>query len=262
MKLENKNAIVYGAGGAIGSAVAIALAADGAKVFLAGRSLESLENTASFIRSNGGHAEVSAVDALNEESVDLHFKSVIEKSGKVDISVNATGTSQLEIQGTSLLEITPEKLLQPITSYVKSNFITARTAGKFMKDNGEGVIISFTAPPGKLAVNNYGGMPAAWAALESLNRTFASELGTCGIRVVCLRVSGMPETSTIADILKQHAQGGVTPQQIAVALTGMTLLKRLPTLSQLANTAAFIASDDAGAFTGTTLNLSVGIIAD
>lgn len=262
MQLKNKNAIVYGGGGAIGNAVAIALAAEGAKVFLAGRTAEPLEVTASFIRSHGGEAEVDIVDALDETSVELHLNSVIDRSGQVDISVNATGTSQLEIQGTSLLEITPEKLLNPITSYVKSNFLTARTAGRHMAGNGKGVIISFTAPPAKLAVSNYGGMPAAWAALESLNRTFAAELGTSGVRVVCLRVSGMPETSTIADILKQHAQGGVTPEQIAGALTGMTLLKRLPTLNQLASTAVFVASDGAGAFTGTTLNLSVGIIAD
>jgi 3-oxoacyl-[acyl-carrier protein] reductase len=68
--LEGKNAVIYGAGGSIGGAVARAFAREGARVFLAGRTLESLEEVAGQIRSAGGVAETAQVDALDERAVD------------------------------------------------------------------------------------------------------------------------------------------------------------------------------------------------
>jgi NAD(P)-dependent dehydrogenase (short-subunit alcohol dehydrogenase family) len=262
MQLKDKIAIVYGAGGALGSAVALAFAKEGAKVFITGRTLKTLNIVANEINLAGGSAEATVVDALDAAAIDNHFKSVIEKVGHVDISINATGLKQTGIQGIPLVEITAAQLLHPITSYVQSNFLTAQAAGRHMVTTGNGVIIFLTAPPAKLAASNYGGMPAAWSAIESLNRTFAAELGTAGVRVVGIRANGMPETATIGDILNLHATGGITVNQVAGSLIGTTLLKRLPTLHQLASTAVFVASDNAGAITGTTLNLSVGAIAD
>jgi 3-oxoacyl-[acyl-carrier protein] reductase len=76
MLLENKNAVIYGAGGAIGSAVAHAFAREGARVFLAGRTLESFEEVAEGIRSAGGVAETAQVDAIDETAVDQHADTV------------------------------------------------------------------------------------------------------------------------------------------------------------------------------------------
>jgi 3-oxoacyl-[acyl-carrier protein] reductase len=76
MLLENKNALVYGAGGKIGGAVARAFAQEGAHVFLAGRTLATLEAVAAEISAVGGTAETAEVDALDEQAVEEHASSV------------------------------------------------------------------------------------------------------------------------------------------------------------------------------------------
>jgi 3-oxoacyl-[acyl-carrier protein] reductase len=103
MLLENKNAVIYGAGGSIGGAVARAFAREGAKVHLAGRTLESLEEVAQEIRSAEGVAETAQVDALDERAVDQHADAVATSAGGIDISFNLI--SYGDVQGTPLAEI-------------------------------------------------------------------------------------------------------------------------------------------------------------
>ncbi|WP_328504728.1 SDR family NAD(P)-dependent oxidoreductase [Streptomyces sp. NBC_00457] len=104
MLLEKKNAIVYGAGGAVGSAVAQAFAAEGARVFLTGRTSAALEVTADEIRAAGGVAEVAAVDALDEGAVEAHADAVVRTAGSLDISFNAISLPQTGIQRDSCEE--------------------------------------------------------------------------------------------------------------------------------------------------------------
>lgn len=89
MLLENKNAVIYGAGGSIGGAVARAFAREGARVHLAGRTLGSLEEVAEEIRAAGGTAETTQVDALDETSVDEHADAVADGAGGIDVCLNA-----------------------------------------------------------------------------------------------------------------------------------------------------------------------------
>jgi 3-oxoacyl-[acyl-carrier protein] reductase len=103
MLLENKNAVIYGAGGSIGGAVARAFAREGATVFLAGRTLESLEEVAEEIRSAGGVAETAQVDALDEQAVDGHADAVAASAGGIDVSFNLISVG--DIQGTPLAEM-------------------------------------------------------------------------------------------------------------------------------------------------------------
>ena len=88
MLLEGKNAVIYGAAGSIGGAVARAFAAEGARVHLAARTLESLEEVAQEIRAAGGAAETAQVDALDERAVDEHADAVAMSAGSLDISFN------------------------------------------------------------------------------------------------------------------------------------------------------------------------------
>ncbi len=88
MLLEDRNAVIYGAGGAIGGAVARAFAREGARVFLAGRNRETLEAVATDIRATGGSAEVTVVEALNERAVDEHARAVAVQAGSIDVSFN------------------------------------------------------------------------------------------------------------------------------------------------------------------------------
>jgi NADP-dependent 3-hydroxy acid dehydrogenase YdfG len=91
MMLKDKVAVIYGAGGAIGGAVARAFASEGAKLFLTGRHLAPVEVVAKEIVSAGGSAEAAEVDALDEQAVDKNLQSVIDTAGRVDISFNAVG---------------------------------------------------------------------------------------------------------------------------------------------------------------------------
>jgi NADP-dependent 3-hydroxy acid dehydrogenase YdfG len=88
MLLENKNAIIYGAGGSIGGGVARTFAQEGATVFLAGRTHKTLDQVAEDITAAGGRAEVAVVDALDEQSVDEHARAVVAQAGTIDVSLN------------------------------------------------------------------------------------------------------------------------------------------------------------------------------
>ncbi len=151
MILKNKNAVIYGAGGAIGSAVAIAFAKEGARVFLTGRDTSKLEAVANEIAAAGGSAEIAEVDALDKTAVMNHLTSVIERFGTVDISFNAIGIPQTGVQGIPLVQLPVESFVLPITTYSKSHFITAQAAAKHMAARKAGVIITLTAAPSRLA---------------------------------------------------------------------------------------------------------------
>jgi NAD(P)-dependent dehydrogenase (short-subunit alcohol dehydrogenase family) len=108
-----------------------------------------------------------------------------------------------------------------------------------------------------------GGAAPAWAAVEAFSRSLAVEVGPAGIRVVCLRSHAIPETPLIeANFATAGAAAGVTPAEFQARLEQGTALRRLPSLAEIADAAAFIASDRAGAMTATVVNLSAGSITD
>src|SRR5439155_14383357 len=116
MMLKNNVAVIYGAGGGIGSAVARAFAREGAKLFLAGRHLAPVEAVAKEVVSAGGSAEAAEVDALNEQALDKHLESAIDKAGRVDISFNAIGIPTPKIR-VPLVDLDLEQFSVPIATY-------------------------------------------------------------------------------------------------------------------------------------------------
>src|SRR5687768_18108142 len=104
MMLTEKVAVIYGAGGAIGRAVARAFASEGANLFLTGRCLSPVEVVAREIFSRGG-SEAAEVDALDEQAVGRHLQSVIDTAGRIDVSFNAVGIPDTKILGVPLIEI-------------------------------------------------------------------------------------------------------------------------------------------------------------
>jgi NAD(P)-dependent dehydrogenase (short-subunit alcohol dehydrogenase family) len=259
MMLKNKVAVIYGAGGAIGSAVAHAFAAEGAKLFLTGRRPERVEVVARDIDS----AEAAEVDALDEQAVDAHLQSVIDKVGRVDISLNAVGVPNARILGVPLVELEVEQFSQPITAYTTSYFLTARLAARRMIQQESGVIMTVTALHSRTGIPLVGGYGPAMAAKEALTRDLSVELAPHGIRVVGLRPQAMPETPTIKDAFEPRAKAtGMTWEQWQDFLASRTHPRRLMTLDEMANVAAFMASDKASGMTGTTVNLTMGSLDD
>jgi len=263
MILENKVAVIYGAGGGIGGAVARAFAREGAKVFLTGRHLAAVEAVANDIVSAGGFAEAAEVDALDENTIDKHLQAVVGKAGRVNVSFNAVGIPDSKLLGVPMVELELEQFLLPLVSYTTSYFLTARLAARRMVPNKSGVIMTVSALHSRTGIPFVGGYGPAQAAKEALTRHLSAELAPHGIRVVGLRPQAMLETRTIKNAFEPRAKAtGMTWEQWQQLLASRTHGRRLMTLEEMANVAAFVASDKASGMTGTTVNLTMGSLDD
>jgi 3-oxoacyl-[acyl-carrier protein] reductase len=258
--LEEKTAVIYGGGGTIGGAVAQAFAREGANVFLAGRTSAALDAVAEGISNAGGRAETAVVDALDEDAVDRHADAVAEKAGGIDVSFNAIGHGN--VHGTPLLDMPYEDFARPITTAIRSQFLTARAAARQMVKSGSGVIMAITATTARLTIPNVGGTGVTFDALESLCRQWATELGRLGVRVVWLRTTGIPEAlKDTGGLGPDYGTGSrMTLQEHVAWMQGQTMLKRLTSLADVGNTAAFIASDRAAAMTASAANITCGAV--
>jgi 3-oxoacyl-[acyl-carrier protein] reductase len=248
MLLENKVALIYGAG-SIGGAVARAFAREGAKVYLSSRTRAKLDTVADEIRANGGIASAAVVDALDQAAVETYVDSVVAQAGRIDISFNLISVGDVQ---KPLIELSVEDFLQPITNTMRSQVLTTQTAARHMIKQKSGVILAFggggtQTPPG------LGGFKISLDALESLRRQWAVELGPHGIRVVTLKTGGIPESLSPDFEFRD---------EVTASLTEPTLLKRTATLADVGNVAAFVASDLARTLTATDVNISCGAIID
>jgi NAD(P)-dependent dehydrogenase (short-subunit alcohol dehydrogenase family) len=248
VQLENKNAIVYGAAGSMGGAVARAFAREGACVFLAGRTLAKLDKVAGEIRSNGGVAETAQVDAMDQYAVESHADQVAAAAGSIDISFNAISINV--VQDIPLVDMSLEDFMAPITDACRTHFVTATTAARHMTAQGSGVIVLLSSTASQESRHQMGGFNLACACIEALTRSLAGEVGRQGARVVGLRPNFTPETVP-----------GVSDEDVSSLLKD-TLLGRLPRLAEVADTAVYLASAAAGAMTGAVINLSSGAIID
>jgi 3-oxoacyl-[acyl-carrier protein] reductase len=246
--LKDKNAVIYGAGGSIGGAVASAFAREGATVFLAGRTRAALDAVADDIRSAGGTAETAEVDALDEGSVDAHADAI---SGGIDISFNVIGLN--DVQGTPLAEMAVADFMAPVETAVRGYFLTSRAAARHMIPRGGGVILTFGGEGDPIRNYSIGGLQVAFHAVEAMRRQLATELGRHGIRTVTLRTGGVPDS--IPEGLEER-------DRITEMLEGATLLGRTATLEDVGDVAAFVASDRGRTMTAATVNVSCGALID
>jgi NAD(P)-dependent dehydrogenase (short-subunit alcohol dehydrogenase family) len=259
MLLENKSAVIYGAGGSVGGAVARAFAGEGAKVFLAGRTLATLEGVAEEISAAGGEAEIAQVDALDQEAVDEHADAAAAEAGGIDISFNSIGHG--DVHGIPLVDMAFEDFARPITTAMRSQFLTARAAARHMVARGSGVILAITATTARHNIPNVGGTGVTFDAIEGLCRQLACELGPKGIRVVWLQTTGILEAiSDTVDLFPDYGSGQMTREDLIAWLRGRTTMDRLTSLTDVAAMAAFVASDHAGAMTGCAANLTCGSV--
>jgi 3-oxoacyl-[acyl-carrier protein] reductase len=251
MLLEDKNAVIYGAGGSIGGAVARAFGREGARVFLAGRTLAKLDAVAEDIRSAGGAAETAEMDALDAKAVDEHADAVARDGGSLDVSFNLI--THPSVHGTPLAEMELDDFTTPIVTAVTSTFLTSRAAARHMVHQRSGVILTFGGSGDPMRDYYIGGTQVAFEALEAIRRQLAAELGPHGVRTVTLRTGGVPET------LPHGFEGR---EGIVEGIEKQTLLGRTATLEDVGNVAAFVASDRARTMTAATANVSCGALID
>jgi 3-oxoacyl-[acyl-carrier protein] reductase len=254
MLLEDKTAIIYGGGGAIGGAAARAFGREGARVYLAGRTAASLDAVAGEIRAGGGKAETAEVDALDAAAVDRHADAVAAEAGGIDISFNVIAHPYTH--GVPMAEMDVDDFMAPVDVAARTTFITARAAARHMIPRRSGVILAFGGPGDRSGPSRdyfLGGTQVAFDAIETMRRQLSAELGPHGIRFVTLASGGVPETLP---------QGMPELDQISEMIEGQTLLGRAATLEDVGNAAAFAASDWARPMTAATLNISAGALID
>ena len=247
--LDNKTAIVYGGGGHIGSGVARTFAAEGATVFLVGRTLETLERVAAEIASSGGSAHVAALDCLDEDAVERHAKAVVDQRGGIDAAINLA--SRGDVQGTRLLDT------RRTTFCVRRSRGCARilSPGAWWLSHGRariGAILMLTSGSGPAwtppEVWPMGGTGPADAAIESFMRYLASEVGPHGVRVNCLWTAGVVLENDPLNPAKDM-------------LVNISMLRKRPTMQEVADTAAFVVSDRGKGITASIVNVTSGISA-
>jgi 3-oxoacyl-[acyl-carrier protein] reductase len=255
MLLDTKTAIVYGASGAVGSAVARAYAREGADVHLVGRTGSTLDEVAQRIRRDGGAARVAQVDVLDRAAVAQHADDVAASSG-IDICFNAISND--DVQGTPLLAMQFEDFLRPVTKAVTAHFNIALAVGGHMTRRGRGVILVMAG--GREAIPRLGGSHVAWAALAGLCRQLAAELGPHGVRVSWLLSPGSPGYD-------DHERPQDDPDLSATGTAGAPetvglLAGQLPSYDEVGNIAAFVASDWARTITASEINFTGGAVVD
>lgn len=251
MLLDAKNAVIYGAGGAVGGAVARGFAREGARVFLVGRRQATLDAVAADIHDDGGHAHCAALDVLDETAVDAFADEVVAPYGGIDISFNLI--SHGDTQGIPMAEMNLGDFMRPIETAVRSTFITARAAARQMMPKRTGAILIFGGSGDPVRDYNIGGFQVGLHAVEAMRRQLSSELGRHGVRVVTIKTGGIPQT--ISASVNDR-------ERIERMLSDATMLKRTATLEDVANTAAFAASDRARTITAATINISCGALID
>jgi NAD(P)-dependent dehydrogenase (short-subunit alcohol dehydrogenase family) len=262
--LAGKHAVVFGAGGSIGAAVAKEFAAEGAEVFLTGRTRSHVEDVAKEITNAGGRTHVAELDALDDGAVNDYIKDITGQAGRIDIVLDATGPQAMQYGNAKMaVELSMDEFMLPVNTILKSHFITARAAARQMLEQHSGVIIFVTGSPARGHVPGATAIGAAFGAIECLTENLAIEVGPSGVRVVCVRTLANVDSRSIQqtnEFLTNRLH--ITQEQANEQIANSNFLKQVATVSDTARAAVLVASDNARMMTGTVLNATAGAAMD
>ena len=261
MLLDDKVAIIYGAGGNIGRQVARCFAREGARLFLAGRTAAGLEEADRLVGDAPRPIQADVLDATDPAAIGEHFSSVVARAGHVDVSFNLIGVQ--DVQGPQLTAMTLDDFRRPIDLGTRSHFLTATTAARHMVKRRRGVLLALTATPARLALPLVGGFGPYCAAIEAFYRGLATEVGPQGVRTLWLRSAGSPETFGDDVAFDEHDRtAGLNDDEYLEVLRRSTLLGRFPSAAEVAEAATLAASERASAMTAAAVNVTCGHLAD
>jgi len=243
--LKGKHAIVFGAGGSIGAAVAKEFAKGGAEVFLSGRTKSAVEAVAAEIIAKGSQTHVSSVDTLDDGAGNQYIDGIVKQTGKIDIVLDASGPlAQQYGNGKLAVDLPIDQFMIPLDTMVRSRFVTARAAASHMVKQHSGVIILGTGSPARPHVPGATAIGAAFAAMENLTANLAFEVSPLGVRVVCVRTLANVDSTSIQDTMEFLAgQLNITKDQAIAQIAQSNFLKVPATVQDTANAAVLVASD-------------------
>lgn len=261
MLLADRTAIVYGASGAVGGAVAHAFAREGARVVLSARRRDPLLNVRESITHLGGTAEVLAVDASVPSGIEEHLAAVVKSFGHVNLMFNAISWD--DTQGSALTEMGFERFFNPVRNALSTWFHTGTLLARHMAQNGGGTILGITANAGREPCSGVGGFGVACASVEHFLRQLAVENGPRKVRVCWVRSPGSPDAPGVREAWQLYGQQkGMSLEEVHKDFAKDTPLRRITPLAQVANAAVLLASDLAAGMTATMANATGGAQVD
>jgi len=263
MLLEGKNIVIMGGSGAIGTSMAKVFVAEGGRVWLGARNQQRLDTAAEQVRNAGGDVETFTVNCLDQTGTAKAVSALAARIGGIDAAINAT--SFLHDQGSHIDDLDLAIFLSPVENFLTSLFNSCKAVVPHMGKRGQGVILTLSTPAGRTAPPGHLGYSVTCAGVEAFSRVLAAELGPRNIRVVCLgphAISDAPQAGSYTGELFAPKAGalGLTVDQWLGGGAQTTMLGRLPTLDDVAQTAAFLASDKARSMTAAYVNLTAGMI--
>ena len=246
MLLEGKVALVTGASRGIGRAIALKLAAEGAKVAVnyAGN-VEGANEVKKAIEDAGGEAVVIGADVSKSDDAEKMVNEVAEKFGGIDILVNNAGITRDGL----LARMKNEDFDAVIDTNLKGVFYTARAAAKIMMKARKGRIINMASVVGITGNAGQANYSAAKAGVIGFTKTVAKELAGRGITVNAI-APGFIETDMTA----------VVPEKAKDAMLQSIPVKRAGKPEDVANAVLFLASDMSSYITGQVLNVDGGMV--
>jgi NAD(P)-dependent dehydrogenase (short-subunit alcohol dehydrogenase family) len=252
MKLEQRVAVITGAGSGIGRAMALLFAQEGARILAADINGSAAEETAAAVQAAGGTAQAFTVNVVEPDEVRAMIEAAVAAYGRVDILCNNAGIGST----TDVVEAKPEEWDRVMAVNVKSVFLGCKYVIPHMLEQGGGVIVNTASVAGMVGLVKRASYSASKGAVIALTRQVAIEYVEQGIRVNCL-CPGTVDSPWVGRLLGQADDPGAA----RAALVARQPMGRLGTPEEIAAAALYLASDDAAFITGTGLVIDGGLTA-
>ena len=259
-RFADKVAVITGASTGLGPIMARMMAAEGAKLVLAARRAELVEQVAAGITADLPGAQVVAVraDVTNEADVAAMVEAAMSRWGQVDVMMNNAA-----VPGTDkyIWEQTVDNFLDTYKVDCMAAMLCSREVlNRSMLARKSGAIVNFSSSAGWEGMVRKSHYSAAKGALRILTKAIAREVGEFNIRCNCV-VPGAIATDLMMNYMKRIAgEQGTTPEAIAAQIQAPLPLKTFSTPEDVANLALFLASDLARTITGQSINVDAGLI--
>ncbi len=258
MRLEQKIALVTGAGRGIGKAIALSLAKEGAIVIVSDINLKEAKQVAKEIEDLGHASLAVKTDVTSKNDVDDLINKSIKKFGALDILVSNAGVSSME----NVIDMPEEKWDFNMDINLKGTFLVTQAAAKHMITQQKGKIICTASMAGKGGVATQAHYNASKHGVVAYVKSLAQELAPSGITVNSL-CPGSIKTSMQDREVQWTAEirgAGATPESIREEMANFTPLCRIGLPEDVAKVVVFLASDDAAFMTGQAINVTGGQI--